>query len=145
MNVAASQTATPVGPEPNKELKALKKACEQFEAVFAKQLLGEMRKGVQEVKIGDQAGSDIYKDMMDQTIADSVAHQGALGIGQMLYKQFAKQVAAGIQQPEASSALGLQTQATPAKQSFSDPDVQAATDKSPLTGPISFRERKLSH
>ena len=146
MNVAASQTATPVGPEPNKELKALKKACEQFEAVFAKQLLGEMRKGVQEVKIGDQAGSDIYKDMMDQTIADSVAHQGALGIGQMLYKQFAKQVTAGAQKPEPSTSdMSLQTQATPAKQSVSDPDVQAATDKSPLTGPISFRERKLSH
>jgi peptidoglycan hydrolase FlgJ len=83
-----------------KELANLKKACEQFEAVFAKQLLSEMRKGVQETKIGDQAGSAIYKDMMDQTIADSVAHQGALGIGQMLYKQFEKQVAAGaIQSP----------------------------------------------
>jgi flagellar protein FlgJ len=79
----------------SKELAGLKKACEQFEAVFAKQLLGEMRKGVKETPIGgDQAGSAIYKDMMDQSTADTIAHQGALGIGKMLYKQFEKQVAA---------------------------------------------------
>ncbi len=81
-------------PANTKDLVALKKACEQFEAVFAKQLLSEMRKGVQETSLGDQAGSDIYKDMMDQAIGDSMAHQGALGIGQMLYKEFAAQVGA---------------------------------------------------
>ena len=88
-------TITPAAPPATtKELKGLKKACEQFEAVFAKQLLSEMRKGTEETQMGDQAGSAIYKDMMDQAIGDSIAHQGALGIGQMLYKQFAAQVAA---------------------------------------------------
>jgi peptidoglycan hydrolase FlgJ len=85
-------------PAHSKELAGLKKACEQFEAIFAKQLLGEMRKGVKEAMIGDQAGSAIYKDMMDQSIADSIAHQGALGIGKMLYKQFEKQVASAQSQ-----------------------------------------------
>jgi Rod binding domain-containing protein len=62
-----------------------------------------MRKGVKEIQLGDAAGSEIYKDMMDQAIADSMGHQGALGIGKMLYKQFEKQVA-GISEAEASPA-----------------------------------------
>lgn len=78
----------------SKELRDLKKACEQFEAVFAKKLLSEMRRGVKETQIGDQAGSEIYRDMMDQAIADSIAHRGSLGIGDLLYKQFEKQVTA---------------------------------------------------
>lgn len=82
--------------EQQKQLKGLKKACEQFESVFAKKLLSEMRKGVKETPLGDSAGSEIYKDMMDQAIADSIATQGSLGIGKMLYKQFEKQVTGGM-------------------------------------------------
>lgn len=77
-----------------KELAALKKACESFEAIFAKRLLGEMRKGVQDSMGGKAPGAEIYKDMMDQAIAESMAKQGSLGISRMLYKQFEKQVAA---------------------------------------------------
>jgi len=91
-------------PPTTKELKSLKKACEQFEAVFAKQLLSEMRKGMPDTSIGDQAGSDIYKDMMDQAIGDSMARQGALGIGQMLYKEFAAQVAGSSTAPTQGTA-----------------------------------------
>ena len=91
---------TPVQPQASPasthRLKELKKACEQFEAVFSKQLISEMRKGIKS-SMGDQPGSAIYQDMMDQAIGDSMAHQGALGIGQLLYKQFAKQVSAGVQ------------------------------------------------
>jgi peptidoglycan hydrolase FlgJ len=96
INLAGSAGVSPAQaakPPESKQLKDLKKACEQFEAVFAKKLLSEMRKGVKEVQLGDAAGSEIYKDMMDQAIADSMAKQGALGIGKMLYKQFEKQVA----------------------------------------------------
>jgi flagellar protein FlgJ len=102
--------AVPVAAAPgrSKELGALKKACEQFEAVFAKQLLGEMRKGLKDTQFGDQAGAAIYKDMMDQAIGDSIAHQGALGIGKMLYKQFEKQVAGTAGEPaEAATASEL--------------------------------------
>ena len=77
-----------------KALRDLKKACEQFEAIFAKQLLSEMRKGEND-PLTKAPGGEIYKDMMDQAIADSMAHQGALGIGKILYKQFEKAVSAG--------------------------------------------------
>lgn len=76
----------------SKELNGLKKACEQFEAIFAKQLLGEMRKGMQD-QLSKTPGGEIYKDMMDQAIADSMAHQGSLGIGKILFNQFSKALA----------------------------------------------------
>lgn len=89
-----------------KNLAGLKKACEQFEAVFAKKLLGEMRKGVQETPLGDSAGSEIYRDMMDQALADAMASQGALGISKMLYKQFENQVAAAVNPPAPGGEIG---------------------------------------
>ena len=91
----AKQAANPVT---EKRLRDLKRATEQFEAVFTKQLVSEMRKGIKST-MGDQPGRAIYQDMMDQAIGDSMAHQGALGIGQLLYKQFAKQVAGGSMPP----------------------------------------------
>jgi len=76
------------------ELAKLKTATQGFEAVFAKKLLGEMRKGIKD-SLGDKApGSDMYKDMMDQTVADSIASKGALGIGKMLYTQYAPKLIA---------------------------------------------------
>lgn len=112
-----------------KQLAGLKKACEQFEAVFAKQLLGEMQKGSKSA-FGDQPGGEIYKDMMDQSLADSISKRGALGIGQMLYKQFEKQVGGPAPIPAAPAAPA--SGETPTSPSSSKADA-------PLTGPISPR------
>jgi len=99
-------------PATTKALKDLKNACQQFEAVFAKQLLSEMRKGTQDQTMGDQAGSAIYQDMMDQAVGDAVAKQGALGIGQMLYREFAAQVSASGPHSGSSSAKGKPADST---------------------------------
>jgi flagellar protein FlgJ len=104
-STGVSPVKPPASAGDTKRLADLKKACEQFEAVFAKKLLGEMRKGVQETPLGDSAGSEIYKDMMDQALADSMASQGSLGIAKMLYKQFENQVAAAISPPAAGAPI----------------------------------------
>ena len=66
-----------------------------FEAVFAKKLLGEMRKGIKQVNLGgNSSGSEMYKDMMDQAVADSVSASGSLGIGKLLYKEYAPKMIA---------------------------------------------------
>lgn len=91
--------STPAAVDPKR--RQLKKACEQFEAIFAKELLGEMRKSTHQINLGgDQTGSEIYKDMMDQAIADAMAHQGALGIGKILYRQFEKALASSTDTPQ---------------------------------------------
>lgn len=130
MNVTRGDNIAPgrisgATPDAERNLKALKKACEQFEAVFAKQLIGEMRKGVKEIQIGDQSGSAIYKDMMDQAIGDSIAHTGALGIGAMLYREFAAHVAPLT--PDRSATLRLD-----------DPAVGSSAAANPLGRPPSI-------
>lgn len=70
------------------ELDRLKKATQQFEAVFVKDLLSRMRKGVAAPKNEGPMG-ELARDMMDQAIADEFSRTGALGIGKMLYERLA--------------------------------------------------------
>lgn len=69
----------------------LKKATQQFEGYFLHELLKEMRKTVPDDKLlaDDGHGQEIFKDMMDQTLADSMSHRGDLGMAKMMYDQLA--------------------------------------------------------
>lgn len=93
MNLGSITPAIPIAAAA-KDLKSLKKATQEFEAVFAKKLLSEMRKGVKETSFGDTLGKEIYQDMMDDTIAHTMAEQGSLGIGKILYQDFAPKIVA---------------------------------------------------
>jgi len=66
---------------------ALKKATEQFESYFLHQMLQEMRKTVpKDTLLGDDSNQEqIFQDMMDQTVADSMSKREDLGISKMLY------------------------------------------------------------
>ncbi len=70
----------------------LKKAAEKFEAVFVRQVLGEMRKA----KLGDElfgsSATDNFREMADAKTADAMARQGVFGIGEMLARQLNKAV-----------------------------------------------------
>ncbi len=70
----------------------LKKAAEKFEAVFVRQVLGEMRKA----KLGDElfgsSATDNFREMADAKTADAMAKQGVFGIGDMLARQLNKVV-----------------------------------------------------
>lgn len=72
---------------------ALKKAAEKFEAVFVRQVLGEMRKA----KLGDElfgsSATDNFREMADARTADEMAKQGVFGIGALLSKQLNTAVA----------------------------------------------------
>ena len=65
--------------------KALEKACKEFEAIFAHQLMKVMGDTVPESGLFDEGmASDIYKDMLFEAIGNSVAETGMLGIGSVL-------------------------------------------------------------
>lgn len=85
IDLAAAAGAAP-------KLAKLRTAANQVEAVFLKDLLTEMQKGVQKVSFGQSYGSDIYQDMMNQTLADAASKSGSFGIGKILYQQFSKDV-----------------------------------------------------
>jgi len=71
----------------------LKDAAEDFEAIFARQMMKHMRSGfIGDGMFGPGAAGEIYSDMMDTAVADKIAEQGALGLADMLYSQMVKQL-----------------------------------------------------
>jgi len=82
---------TPAAPATDKRHTDLKKAAQQFEGYFLNAMLKEMRKTVPEDKLlGDDGhGQEIFRDMMDQTISESMSKRGDFGIAKMMYDQLA--------------------------------------------------------
>lgn len=67
-------------------------ACQDFEAVFIKQMLDAMRKTVPEKGMLDGGtGQSIFKDMLYQQYADKMAKTANLGLSRLLYNQLSGQ------------------------------------------------------
>ena len=81
----------PAAPAPDKAHRDLKNSCQQFDAYFTDLLFKEMRKTVSDSHlIGDQSNQrQIFTDMMDQTLADTMAQRPGASLGQMMYDQLA--------------------------------------------------------
>ena len=74
-------------------LKALDKACRDFEGVFLKQLVSTMHEGTTgEGLFGKDVASQVVADLHDGALADSLGQAGGVGLGKMLYAQLSKQV-----------------------------------------------------
>ncbi|MBD3761799.1 rod-binding protein [Rhizorhabdus sp.] len=83
------------------ELDQLKAAAKQFEAIFTRQML----KSTREAKLADDDlfGSDAtdqFREMQDSNLADQLSGKGAMGIADLLVRQFQSRVA----QPAAPAA-----------------------------------------
>lgn len=97
-NIAGTTVGIATGTSAKKpsELDQLKDVAKKFEAVFARQMFKSMR----EAKLGDDDlfGSDAtdqFRDMQDSNLADQLAGKGALGLGDLLVKQFQARVSKG--------------------------------------------------
>ena len=71
------------------KLEALKKATQGVEAIFMKDLLSAMQKGIHKSTL---PGGEIYQDLFNQAVADSAGKRGALGIANLLYRQLSPKV-----------------------------------------------------
>ncbi len=93
------ETAAP--PAQDKRHLDLKKATQQFEGYFLQELLKEMRKTIPQDKLlGDDGhGQEIFRDMMDQKLSDSMSSRGDLGMAQMMYDQLAPSLGDNITAP----------------------------------------------
>lgn len=65
----------------------LKKATSDLEGVFVKDLIGVMRRSIPKASLGQGYGTEIYDDLFNQAIADSVSKSGTFGFGSMLFRQ----------------------------------------------------------
>jgi flagellar protein FlgJ len=82
---AVSQGAPASAQDDRAKLKAV---ARQFEAVFLRQMISSMRTASLGDGLLDSSASDQFRDMSDARTADAMAEKGALGIADMLLKQF---------------------------------------------------------
>lgn len=85
INISAAQKAAP-------EMARLRKAASGVEGMFLKDLLGTMRKSTPHLAIGKEFGGEMFRDMLDQTLAETAGSTGAVGIASLLEKSFGKTV-----------------------------------------------------
>ncbi len=66
----------------------LRKACQDFEALFIKQMLDAMRKTVPDNPLVDGGqGEDIFEDMLYDEYSQKMADTAGLGLADMMYSQ----------------------------------------------------------
>lgn len=83
-----SGISTAQGAEGDTKLRELKKAAQEFEAVFIGYMLKVMRSTVEPAEEDSQSlGKDVYVSMFDQEIALQIARRNSLGIGELMYRQ----------------------------------------------------------
>jgi flagellar protein FlgJ len=82
------------GAEGETRLHELKKATQEFEAVFIGYMLKVMRSTVEPADDAEDnaLGKDVYLSMFDQEIALQMARNSSLGIGEMMYRQLEQTV-----------------------------------------------------
>ena len=67
---------------------ALRKISEDFEAIFVRHLIGEMRKSVPKSEfLGGGFSMDTYKGMLDEAVADEISKGRGIGIGKAIFRQ----------------------------------------------------------
>ncbi len=89
-NMAPIQPLTG-GERRERALEELKKATEEFEAIFINSMLKAMRNTIIESNLfPEQAGKDVYRAMMDEYLAKEISRSGGVGISRMLFEELSK-------------------------------------------------------
>ncbi len=90
---STNKTDPPASPATgnNKDKEALKKSCQDFEAIFIQSMLKEMRKTIPESTLfSKSSGQKMYEDMLDSEIASHTAKNQSLGFAEDMYNQLEK-------------------------------------------------------
>lgn len=68
----------------------LKEACQQFEAIFFRYVLQKMQDTVPKDGLIERSGDqEMFRDLMNGAMADSLSKTGQLGLAESLYRQLA--------------------------------------------------------
>ena len=93
MNGPASPTSPGKKPGTRKlDEEKLRKACQEFEAIFMTKLMKTMRQSGPRSGLFEKGGQqEIYQSLFDEEIGKSLAKRGGIGLGQMLYRNMTPQ------------------------------------------------------
>ena len=86
MEVRRVGAGVPAPPPPAPQLQ---QACQDFEALFLKSLLGEMRRAGGNAMAGGSSGQ-VYQEMFDEALARELAQRPGIGLGEMLKENVLK-------------------------------------------------------
>ncbi|MCG0275433.1 MAG: rod-binding protein [Thermosediminibacteraceae bacterium] len=77
----------------NNQKSELKKVCREFEAIFLRYLLKEMRETIPRGGLfGNSLSFDIVQSMHDDALAEELSRNNGIGIAEELYRQLEKYV-----------------------------------------------------
>ena len=94
-NNSSLQLENKLGSTPFKasEMKKLKSACDDFEAIFIKQMLDSMKKTINRSNLVKRnMGEEVFDDMLYDEYAKKMSGTAGLGIGNMMFKQLSRQM-----------------------------------------------------
>jgi flagellar protein FlgJ len=81
------------GPGKAAKEKELTQACQQFEEMFLKQMMTQMRKaGPKGGMFGGGQGADQFQDMLDGERAKQWSQDGGVGLASMMFEQMKSQM-----------------------------------------------------
>ena len=86
MDVGRVGAGVPAQTTPDQKLQ---QACQDFEALFLKSLLGEMRRAGGNAMAGGSSGQ-VYQEMFDEALARELAQRPGIGLGEMLKENVLK-------------------------------------------------------
>ncbi len=104
LSAPVSTTAAPQQDSPDRA--RLKKAAREFEAVFLRQMIGSMRSASLGDGIFDSDATRQFQDMSDAKTAEVMAGKGALGIADLLVRQYGARLSAAAAPAAAYEAGG---------------------------------------
>jgi flagellar protein FlgJ len=79
------------------EMDKLKEACNDFEAIFIKQMLDSMKKTINYSDLSKRnMGEEIFDDMLYDEYAKKMSGTAGLGIGNMMFQQLSRQLPSDI-------------------------------------------------
>jgi flagellar protein FlgJ len=94
MKTTLDAAVLPLGPQAPpteralKDRAALKKSCQDFEAMFIQSLFQAMRKTVPDNGLfAENNATRMYQEMLDQEIATKISQQQSIGLAEQMYRQ----------------------------------------------------------
>ena len=115
-------------PKGEQDKASLRKACQDFEAVFIGQIWKQMRSSVPKEGMLHSKEEESYLSMFDQELSVKMAHSGGIGLGDLLYENLSQRLVNASRDTASAKPLApLDRDALDAIQARAATPVQAGT------------------
>jgi flagellar protein FlgJ len=75
----------------DKDIAALKRSCQDFEAIFIQSMFKSMRKTVPDGGLFTRdTAHEIYQEMLDSEVASKISRNQSMGLADQIYRQIKK-------------------------------------------------------